>query len=594
MPTDILVVSIILAAAIVLLVTERLPVDVTGLGIMVALMVAGQLSPAEAVAGFANPAPLAVGALFVVSRGLVRTGALTFVTRLTIGYTRGKGSRLLLLSLLLVGTISAFMNNTPVVVLFMSIIMAVCVRYGFTPSKFLIPLSYISILAGTCTLIGTSTNILVSDVAAGLGNAPIGMFELSVLGVPLALAGGIFMYFFADKLLPNHSSPAMDAADTAEHYLSELRITDQSGLLDTQPGDALAPLYPEVKVYEVFRSSRILDPGTGRLRLKAHDVILARGSANDLSAMLERGDVDLPSCSQAECFASPHQQGSRLVELLIPSGSDARGFTLGDLPLADADDVNIIGFKRRHEHYSWHSAHLLRLRVGDILLTQVSDRALERLRRSEDFIVLNDNVVKDVVNWRRAPLALGIFLLMVITAATGLADILTAAFAAALAMILSGCLGIREAYRAVDVKVLLLIIGTIALGAAMQKSGADRLYAGAFLSLFQGAGPQVVLTGFILLTSLLSHFLSNNSTAVLLVPVGLATAASLGVDPRPFIIGIAFGASACYATPIGYQTNLIVYGPGGYKFTDFMRLGLPMVAIVCGGAALFIPTFWPF
>jgi di/tricarboxylate transporter len=183
---------------------------------------------------------------------------------------------------------------------------------------------------------------------------------------------------------------------------------------------------------------------------------------------------------------------------------------------------------------------------------------------------------------------------MIAAVVSGLANILTGAFAGAFAMILTGCLSLKEAYRAVDVKILMLIIGTIALGLAMQTSGADMVYAKAFLGLFGGASPQVILAGFIVLTSLLSHFLSNNSTAVLLVPVGIATAASLGVDARPFIIGIAFGASACFATPIGYQTNLIVYGPGGYTFLDFLRLGLPMVIISCGGAALFIPTFWPF
>jgi di/tricarboxylate transporter len=476
----------------------------------------------------------------------------------------------------------------------MTILMAVCVRYGFAPSKFLIPVSYISIMAGTCTLIGTSTNILVSDVAAGLGNAPIGMFELSVLGVPIALAGGLFMFLFAHRLLPGHTSPAMDAGESAQLYLSELKVTDDSALIDATPGAGLGETYPDVKVYEVFRGGRILDPRNRRLALRAGDEILIRASANDITALLERGDVTLPTCSRAECFESPHEDGSRLVELLVPSGSSALGFTLDELPLTNAPDVNIIGFKRRNAHYSWHSAHLLRLRVGDILLAQVTDQRLERVRKEQEFIILNDDVVSDVINWKRAPLALGIFALMIAAASTGLTDIMTASFAAAFAMILAGCLKVREAYAAVDVKVLMLIIGTIALGGAMQKTGADRLYADAFLSIFRDAGPHVVLTGFILLTSLLSHFLSNNSVAVLLVPVGLATATGLGVDPRPFIMGIAFGASACYATPIGYQTNLIVYGPGGYAFTDFMRLGLPVTAIVCGGASLFIPAFWPF
>lgn len=594
MAPDIIIVSIILLVAIILLVTEKLPVDVTGLGIIAVLMLAGQLSPREAMAGFANPAPLTVAALFVVSQGLVRTGALSFVTKLIISSTKGSKPRLLFLSLLLVGTLSAFLNNTPVVVLFMSIIMVACVRCGFAPSKFLIPLSYISILAGTCTLIGTSTNILVSDVASNLGSAPISMFELSALGVPIALVGGLFMLLFTDKLMPSHASPVTDGGISQDLYLSELKLLPGSSLINTNPINGVLPELPGIKIYEVFRSGRIFDLSQSRVMLKEDDFILIRASADDIAKLLDSGDATLPSCSNTQCFEPPHRSETKLVELLIPTGSKARGVTLKDLYLADFADVSIIGFIRRHEHYSWRVAQSQRLRIGDVLLAQVTPHSLETIRDEDDFIILNDDVIKDIVNWRRAPIALALFLLMVISAAIGMTDILTAAFAAAFGMIITNCLTIREAYRAVDVKIIILIIGTLTLGAAMQKTGADVLYATTFLGLFRDAGPHTVLTGFILLTSLLSHFLSNNSTAVLLVPVAIATATSLGVDPRPFIIGVAFGASACYATPIGYQTNLIVYGPGGYNFTDYLRLGLPMVLITCGGAALFIPTIWPF
>jgi len=576
------------------LITEKLPVDVTGLGVIVVLMLFRQLTPAEAMAGFGNPAPLAVAALFVVSRGLVRTGALSFVTRLTISYTKGSKARLLFMSLFLVGILSAFLNNTPVVILFMSIIMATCVRYDFAPSKFLIPLSYVSILAGTCTLIGTSTNILVSNVASNLGSAPISMFELSVLGIPIALTGGVFMLLFADKLMPDHTSPETDSELSQERYQSELKITQGSALIGANPINGRISEIPDIKIYEVYRGRRIFDLSRSHIMLKEDDLILTKGSADVIAQLLEKGEVSLPSCSTTNCFEPPHRSDTKLIDLLIPSGSRARGVPLKELYLDDFEDVSIIGFIRHNEHYSWRVAQTQRLRIGDVLLAQVSPSALNAIRDEDNFIILNDDVAKDIINWRRAPIALIIFLCMVISAATGIADILTAAFAAAFGMVLTNCLSIREAYRAVDVKIIILIIGTITLGLAMQKSGADMLYATALLNLFQGAGPHTILTAFILLTSLLSHFLSNNSTAVLLVPIAIATATSLGVDPRPFIIGVAFGASACYATPIGYQTNLIVYGPGGYRFTDFLRLGLPMVLIACGSSALFIPTFWPF
>lgn len=593
MPLDVIIVSTILLISVVLLVTEKLPVDLTGLGIVVILMVTAQLSPVEAVAGFANPAPLAVGALFVVSRGLVRTGSLNFITRTTIKFTAGSSKRLLLISLILVGTLSAFLNNTPVVILFMSIIMAACSRFGFAPSKMLIPLSYVSILAGTCTLIGTSTNILVSDTAFSLGADPIGMFELSVLGVPIAIAGAVFMYFFADYLLPKHASPFGDSDNKPDQYLSELKIYPDSRLVGLNPAEGLPERYESLKIYEVFRGKTIYDVNRAKITLQADDRILAKASADDLTSILKNMDAGPPSCSEPG-FDCPHLSDTQLVELLIPSGSDVRGVKLDNLSLVGGHESSVIGLLRRHSHYSWRKAHSMVLRVGDVLLVQLKPYALDRIRKKNDFIILNDNVAKDIINRSLAPMAIGIFLMMIAAVASGFTNILTGAFAGAFAMILTGCLSLKEAYKAVDVKILMLIIGTISLGLAMQKSGADMVYAKAFLGLFAGAGPQVILAGFIVLTSLLSHFLSNNSTAVLLVPVGMATAATLGVDPRPFIIGIAFGASACFATPIGYQTNLIVYGPGGYTFMDFLRLGLPMVIISCGGAALFIPTFWPF
>lgn len=591
MTPEIILVTVILAASVILLVTERLPVDVTGLGIIAVLMVSGLLTPKEAVAGFANPAPLAVGALFVVSKGLVRTGSLNMITRLAVHYTKGNASRLMLLSLILVGTLSAFLNNAPVVVLFISIIMTVCVRYGFAPSKFLIPLSYISILAGTCTLIGTSTNILVSDVAAGMGNAPIGMFELSKLGVPIALVGGLIIYLFSHRLMPEHDSPHGAGDGEVNQYLSELQIPEGSPFVGRSPESGFAPEYEAMELHEIYRGQKIFH-NKAPISLEPGDLVLVKASANDLTRIVEKGHALQPVCSATQEIELP--KGSAMAELLIPAGSNVQGAKAGEAVTSVLGAAQLVGIKRRRHHYAWDSACNMTLRIGDIILVRTNEQTLDRIRKTEDFITLNDKVAFDLINWRRAPAALGIFGLMVALVATGTLNILEGAFAAAFAMVVTGCLTIREAYQSIDVKVLMLIIGTISLGAALQKTGADTLYADSFLSLFRGQGPEVILSAFIFLTSLLSHFLSNNSTAVLLVPVGVATAAALGVDPRPFIIGIAFGASACYATPIGYKTNLIVYGPGGYRFTDFLRLGIPLALFVWISASLFIPYFWPF
>jgi di/tricarboxylate transporter len=256
------------------------------------------------------------------------------------------------------------------------------------------------------------------------------------------------------------------------------------------------------------------------------------------------------------------------------------------------ENLHVIGMQRRRTHYSERQMSRLWLDVGDILLIQCGTRQLAALRAAGDVIIVED-VVRTLENRRKAPVAGVIFAGMVAAATFGWLDILTAALSAAFLMLLTGCLKPREAYDALDLPVLILIIGTLALGSALAVTGAADLYARGFLALFEGLGPRGVLAGCIVLTSLLSHVLSNNATAVLVAPIALATAASLGVDPRPFVVGVCFGASACFATPLGYQTNLLVYGPGGYRFTDFVRLGMVLNLLVWVGASVMIPVLWP-
>jgi len=586
-------VSAILVITIVLLVTERLPVDLTALVIMAALMVTGILTPAEALSGFANPAPFTIALLFVVSRGLMRTGALDYVTEWLIQHSGGNERRLLFLSLFIVGGFSSFLNNTPVVVLFISVIMAVCSRYGLSPSKFLLPISFVSIMAGTSTLIGTSTNILVSDVAAQYGMAPIGMFELTLLGAPTAMAGAVFLYFISPRLLPSHREPVLESkGGESQRYISELLISEDSALIGDDALGALRQRFPDIDLYEVVRGQQRLFPSLGPVGLEAGDVMLVKATAPQLAQILDRRCARLPK-GEGGTIADPHDSRALIVELLVPPNSDAVGRRLPRL-LASLDaHINVIGVKRHWTHIGPDNVQDLRLAVGDIVLVQTPLDHLEQLRAAGELLVLED-VHKTILNRRRAPIAMVIFAAMILATAIGLTDILVASMVAMILMLLTRCLSLREAYRALDARVLILIVGTLSLGVALSKTGAADLYAQLFLAPFDGMSPHVVLSAFILLTSVLSLFLSNNSTAVLLIPVALSTAATLGVDPRPFIIGICFGASACYATPIGYQTNLLVYGPGGYRFADYLKLGLPLNVGVWLIASVFVPILWPF
>ena len=587
------IVSAILVITLYLLISEKLPVDLTALGIMVALMISRVLTPVDAVAGFAHPAVITVGSMFLVSKGMVRTGAVGYIGQKVIAIARGNAKIAVVVILLTVAVASAFINNTPVVVLFIPVVMRMCCQFGISPSKILIPLSYTSILAGTCTLIGTSTNIIISYLSANSGYGAIGMFELSTLGVPIAAIGIAFLLIAAPRFMPELRNPTCEL-ENSEHrrYLAEFAIPRGSALIDQDPAIVFAKQYPDLEVLELIRYSHIFHPSRDATAIAADDLLLVKGSASDLIEILHHDDVELPRAEKGISF-SAGQKESIVVELIIPPQSALLGQRLMESYLKRDLDLHIIAIKRSGLHYTEKQIHDVKLKVGDILLVWCLADKLETLRGGANFIIVED-VQHEIVHKRKARKAFVIFAALVTVASLGLADIMICALTAAFLMILSGCLQLRDAYRSIQPDVLMLIAGTIALGAAMEKTGTSRLYADAYLEIFSGYPPIVVLGGFILLASLSTHILSNNATAVLLFPIAISTAMGIGVDPRPFVMAVCFGASACFATPIGYQTNLLVYGPGGYRFSDYLKLGIPLNLLVMILGSVFIPLLWPF
>ena len=590
---EIWLVTAILVVAMILLVTEKLPVDLTSIGIMVVLVLSGILAPQEAIAGFASPAVITVGSMFLISRGMIRTGAVGFISEKVIDISRGRPGLAIFLILVIVGTASAFINNTPVVVLFIPIILSLGCELGFSPSKVLIPVSYASILAGTCTLIGTSTNIIISDLSAAHGFGSLGMFELSSLGVPIALLGILFLIFAAPRLMPNVHNPVCELKDD-EHrrYLAELDIPRESPIIGEDPKSYFSQKYPDMDVLELIRYSHVYYPDRDNVKMAADDLLLVKATANDLVELLHEDLVELPMADQGLNFESEKKE-SLIVELIIPPQSSLVGQRLVSSRLRRDPDIHIIAIKRRELHYAEPKVKDVRLKIGDILLVRLPEQSLVRLRGETDFIIVED-IHHEIEHKRLAPRAFLIFGAMIVAASAGLADIMVCAMAAAFLMVITGCLQLRSAYRAMDGRVLLIIIATIALSAALEKTGTSDFYAKTFLGLFSGASPALVLCGVILLTSISTHVLSNNATAILLLPIAITAAQSLGVDPKPFIVAVCFGASACFATPIGYQTNLLVYGPGGYRFSDYFKLGMPLNLLVWVMGSVFIPTIWPF
>ena len=592
---DVYFVSAVLVATLVLLITERLPVDLTAIGVMVALALGGVLSPVEAAAGFANPAVITVGAMFIVSRAMMRTGAVGFIGARVIQWARGSERQGFLLVLGIVALASAFINNTPVVVLFIPVVMSLGCQFGQSPSRYLIPLSYASILAGTCTLIGTSTNIIVSDLSAGYGFGPLGMFELARLGVPIALVGLAFVYFVAPRLMPDLAGAVCEQDAPHRRYLAELSVPRGSPLVGLDPREAFAERFPRLEIVELVRYSHVFVPGRDPVVLAADDLLLVKASANDLVTVLHDYGVALPPSQQGMFDPGRTAKEALIVELIIPPGSSLQGQRLMESRLLKDPGMHVIAIRRSRLHYTEQNMRDVRLKTGDILLVRCAGRCLEDMRGGGEVIVVED-VHHEIVHTSKALRAGLIFFGLVLAATTGLADIMVCALAAVFLMIGLGCIQLRDAYRAMQADVLMLIAGTIALGAAMEKTGASRLYAELFLEFFAGMGPSVILGAFILLTSISTQILSNNATAVLLMPIAVSTAAGLGVDPKPFIMAVCFGASACFATPIGYQTNLLVYGPGNYRFSDFLKLGIPLNLnlIVLAMGTAFIPLFWPF
>lgn len=593
MDLQIIFISLILIATLILLISEKISVDKTAMGIMILLSLTGILTPKEAVAGFANPAVITVAAMFLLSHGLIRTGAVGFVTELLLKFSKSNKTYAYILILVSVAIASAFINNTPVVVLFIPIVMGLSCEFDFSPSKLLIPLSYVSILAGTCTLIGTSTNIIVSYLSGLAGYGPLSMFELGKIGIPIAGLGILFLFFFSSKLMPGRTAPVCELdEEKASKYIAEMIVPEDSPLIGNEDIIDFAQETIGLNVIEIFRNGAIIDPARTRISVKQEDILLVKGSAEDLVSVLKKQILALAYGEEDMTFGSGLKD-DLIIELIVPPLSSLLREPLLSTDLKDDTDVQIIAIRSRSRHYSNRKIQSVKLKIGDIILVRCPRDKLSKIRKSADFIIIED-IHHAMIDKEKARLAVGIFAGVVLGATFGVADIMTCSLTGVFLMTLTHCVSLKDAYRSLQSEVLLLIVGTLALGVAMQKTGATKLYADFFLSFFDGMSPKYVLAGIILLSSICTHILSNNATAVLLLPIAISTAVSLGVSPRPFIVGICFGASACFAAPIGYQTNLLVYGPGGYRFSDYLKLGMPLNIIVIFCSAVLIPMVWPF
>ncbi|MCC6772339.1 MAG: SLC13 family permease [Gemmatimonadaceae bacterium] len=592
MTLDMVLVLMVLVGAIVLFALDRFPADLVAMLVMVSLLIAGVVTPQEALAGFSNPATVTVGAMFMLSAALFRSGALNFVGRLLLSVGRRSEWVALLVVMMGIGTISAFVNNTAAVAIFLPVVIGFARMVKVSPSKLLMPLSFASMFGGVCTVIGTSTNLLVSSIAEQHGQPPIGMFEMSSLGLIFFAAGVVYMLAVGVRLIPERR---LETDLTEQYRMGEYLVDIILGETAASVGTRLAesPIVKEldIEVLDLIRNGvRTTRPSPDTV-LQAGDQLRSLTSVESIAAMQERKGITLvPKAKWAD--AGTDRASLSLVEVAIAPFSTLEGRSMRDVQFAERFGAIVLAI-RHHGRLLHDKLHDMHLGAGDALLLEMPHDRIELLQRDSNFVLVSEPALPRYRKQKIIP-ALLIMVGVVAAATFGVVSILVSALAGSVLMILTGCIRLEEAYNAVEWKVIFLLAGLLTLGVALEKTGAAALLSGFLVNWIGVFGPFAVLAAFYLLTSLLTEAMSNNATAVLLAPVAIATAEAMAISPRPLLMAVAFAASSSFMTPVGYQTNTLIFGPGNYKFVDFMRVGAPLNLIFWILATLLIPVFWPF
>lgn len=571
--------------------SERVRIDLVAMAAACVLLITGVLSTKEVLAVFSNEAPITVAAMFVLSAALERTGVIETAGSL---FSRA-ASRSPLTGMLAItigaATVSAFMNNTPVVVILTPVVIGLAHTLGMAPSRFLIPLSYATVLGGTCSLIGTSTNIVAAGAAQQQGLAPFTLFEISPVGIPLTLIGILYLCTFGLRLLPDRETFAgILTAMRQRQFLTEVLIPLGSPLIGKTVDEAGVAKKLNARVVDVIRERISLSAELDRVVLAAGDRVVLRSNVGDVLGLREKSDVVFGTVGQ-HALEPIATQNSTIMEGIVGPHSRFVGYRLADLNLRRQFGVYILAVHRHGENLGGNF-DLIRLAFGDTILLEGPPAGLKRLFEQGALIGLTEPT-EQPLRRDRWWLALGALFAVLVLASFEVLPISALALIASVVVVLGGCLDADEAYASVRWPLLMLIFGSLALGRALEASGAAALVVEGVMQLVSGLSPVVILSITYLLTMILTEFLSNNATAILLTPIGIGIAHSLGVDPRPFVVAVMLGSSNAFATPIGYQTNTFVYSAGGYRFVDFVRIGLPLNLITWLAASFLIPFFFP-
>ena len=576
----------VMSGAIFLFVTEKLRVDVVALLVATALLVLGVVTLPEALSGFSNQATVMVAAMFVLSGALQRNGAVVVVGDLLARIRRPWLFGLVMM--VLVTCVAAFVNNTATVAVFLPLVLAATTANRWAPSKFLIPLSYMSQTAGVCTLIGTSTNLLVDSMARESAGVGFTLFEFAPLGIVFVGISMLYLTTVGRLLLPDRGVPGGGSADTIGRYVAELLVPDGATVIGRARGEILPEGHGEVEVLELLRDGRAVRGADARVEVG--DRLLLRGLWQDIEAA--RKSLKLRFDHVARDLDGDVKAERLHVEVMVAPGSHLIGHTLSGMRFGHTYRARVHGLHRRQLGVH-RPLDQVPLAVGDVLLLDAPITAIADLRVDRGLIVMGSRAQRKV-DTTKATLSAVVMAAAIAAAALGWMSIVASALLGCIALVVLQLIDPDEAYEAIDWRVILLLAGIIPLGIALQKTGGAALAANQLINLVGHYGPTATLAAVYLMTSTLTEFMSNNASAVLLVPIALATADSLGVDPKPFLIAVAFAASTSFATPISYQTNTMVYTAGNYRFSDFVKIGMPLNIIFLVTATLLIPRFFPF
>ncbi len=595
----------LIAGALIFYANDNIPMEITSVGTLVLLLVFFHIFPipdqqgknmlgAERLLhGFANPALLTVLALLVVGQSMVKTGVLEIAARHVLRLSLGRLWVAVLIALVAVLFISAFLNNIPVVVIFIPIMQGIAQRFNISASKLLMPLSFVAVVGGMTTLVGSGTNLLVSSAMIEFGLEGFSFFEFTLPGLVLAGTGLLYVTLVAPKLLPSRTTLSHRLRErSGQHFMVEIFVTAQSKLIDHPIVDGGITELPDMKLRMIHRLGKTILPPFRDRKIREGDIIAVAASRENLTAALA-WDPGLLRTEDNTAQQTDHVSSDQIVvEMMITPSSAMVGQTLDKVDFENRHHSRVLGVQR-HAHLIRSRMGQVKLSAGDMLLVQCPAENLNKIRADFD-AVLVELSVEELPNTSRMLFAMLTFAAVVLSAASGLLPIVVAAIFGALMMLIANVITLQQATRAIDPKIVTTIVTALALGTAMQVTGGADYLADLILLLTGDASPAIVLSAFFLLVACLANIVSTKTCAVLFTPIGLSMASQIGVDPRIFAVTVVFAANCAFATPFAYQTSLLVMGPGSYRFKDFLKVGSPLVILIWIVYSLFAPWYYGF